>query len=326
MSEKIKQYGSIFLAVLLVVVSIKVFDVEHSIMMLTAFSGTYLAASLVLAILIYLFSGLQFNALLKSLGIRFSLFDTIMFPITMNLWSLLVPLQGALIFSTIFFARKYGRTVSSSLSISLFLYLVTASLTGLFGLIFMTYTSRKDIITVIALLTIALSPLIILLLDGVLRWILPFFKVVHPLILKLSSFIATTVVALKDLMQDWKLLVHVVLLKTLQTFLVGVWYWVIARGLGFQLNFLVLLLLSLVGELAIIIKVTPANLGVSELVSGALLAALGYNPQWGVLISLTASATTLLLIFTLGLYGNHMFMKVYGIESIRQLINNFRKS
>jgi hypothetical protein len=56
-----------------------------------------------------------------------------------------------------------------------------------------------------------------------------------------------------------------------------------------------------------------------------LLAALGYNPQWGVLISLTASATTLLLIFTLGLYGNHMFMRDYGIESLRQLINNFRK-
>lgn len=314
---------SIFIAIALLVLSIVVFDIDHSVTELDKLSKIDMIFSLSLAMFIYFISGIQYKSVLHSQDINLSVFDAIIFPITMNLWSLLIPFQGALMFSTIFFARKYGRTVSSSLSISLFLYLVTVSLTGILGLAFIISKGTTPVFMIIALISIILSPLIILLLDRILRWILRFFSSVPPLILKLSSFIAASIVALRDLMQDWKLLIRIVLLKIMQTLLVGVWYWVIARGLGFQLNFLALILLSLVGELAIIIKITPDNLGLSQLLSGALLAAMDYNPQWGVLISLTASATTLLLIFTLGLYGNHVFMRDHGIESIRQMIRNF---
>ncbi len=251
--------------------------------------------------------------------------DMVIFPITMNLWSLLIPFQGAVAFSTMFFARKYGRTLSSSLSISLFLYMVTVSLTGLLGLGFVFYTDRANLNMLLLLTAIILSPLAVPLLDIGLRWLLPAGTKMHPLLDRLSSFVRALMDALRTLLTDWRLLIRISIIKLIQTAVVGTWYWVIAEGLGIELSIVVLMLLSLIGELALIIKVTPDNLGVNQLLSGALLASMGFNPQWGVLISLAASATTLVLIFTVGLCGNHVFMRDYGIRSMQEMVRSFRR-
>jgi hypothetical protein len=108
-------------------------------------------------------------------------------------------------------------------------------------------------------------------------------------------------------------------LKVVKTMLVGVWYWVIADGLGLEVDLPALVLLSLAAELALIVKVTPGNLGVKRLLSGGMMSLMGMNIEWGVLISLVASGNALLLVFTLGVVGNHLFMRDHGISSIRQM-------
>jgi len=108
-------------------------------------------------------------------------------------------------------------------------------------------------------------------------------------------------------------------LKVVKTMLVGVWYWVIADGLGLEVDLPALVLLSLAAELALIVKVTPGNLGVKRLLSGGMMSLMGMNIDWGVLISLVASGNALLLVFTLGVVGNLLFMRDHGISSIRQM-------
>jgi uncharacterized membrane protein YbhN (UPF0104 family) len=320
-----KHYFSLLLAAILIVASIVLFDVEHALVILSGLNAKYMVVSMLLALLIYSVSGIQYNAVLASQGIRLSASDTVTFPIIMNLWSLLIPFQGALLFSTLFFARKYGRAMSGSLSVSLFLYMVTVSLSGLLGLIFVLSTGRAHGLVLLLLCGIMVSPVFVPLAEAMLRRLLP-SQGAHPLLSRVTSFLTASLVALRMLMSDRKLLLQIIALKLVQTSLVGVWYWVIASGLGLDVSLVVLMLLSLVGELAIIIKVTPDNLGVNQLLSGALLAAMGFNPQWGVLISLMASATTLVLILTVGLYGNQVFMRDHGIDSLHRMMRSFLKS
>jgi hypothetical protein len=320
-----KRYFSLLLAAILIVASIVLFDVEHAMEILSGLKAKHMVVSMLLALLIYFVSGIQYNAVLASQGIRLSASDTVTFPIIMNLWSLLIPFQGALLFSTLFFARKYERAVSGSLSVSLFLYMVTVSLSGFLGLIFVLSTGRAYGLVLLLLGGIMVSPVFVSLAGAVLRR-LPQPQGVPRWLSRVTSFLTAALCALRILMSDRKMLLQVVALKLVQTLLVGVWYWVIASGLGLDVSLEVLMLLSMVGELAIIIKVTPDNLGVNQLLSGALLSAMGFNPQWGVLISLMASATTLVLILTVGLYGNHVFMRDHGIDSLHRMMRSFLKS
>lgn len=319
MMPLLKRYASLLMAAVLVGLAIHFFDVGASLKTIAQLSPFQVGLSILLAFAIYAVSGVQYGVVLRSQGIRMSASDTFIFPITMNLWSLLIPFQGAVVFATVFFARKYGRKVSGSLSITLFLYMITISLTGLLGLAFAYSTGRTDFLTVLVLSGISLSPVAIPMVDVALRMLLPAKVKVHPRLSKLANFFFDLTGSLRTLMRNPMLLLQVGALKLVKTAAVGLWYWVISKGLGIELSMVVLMLLSLVAELAIIVKVTPDNLGVNQLLSGALLAAMDFNPQWGVLISLVASATTLVLIFTVGVYGNYRFMRGLRISSMREL-------
>lgn len=325
MSEFRKNILTYFLGTIIVIISIEIFDIKQSLLALLNISTSYLILSIAIAQIIYLVSGLQYNTILKVQGLQLSKFDIIVLPVVMNLWSLLVPFQGALLFSTIFFNKKYGRTVSDSLSVSLFLYMITVSFTGFIGLIFMLLYERNNLFVLILLTFFMLAPFLLSVISYFFRHSELEYNSLPPNLSKLSKFILTSFDSILSLLNDRHLLYKIIILKLAQTFLVGFWYWIIAKALSIEINFIVLMILSLIGELALIIKITPDNIGVNQLLSGTLLAAMGFNPQWGVIISLAASATTLLLIFTVGLYGNHIFMKQYGITSIKEFAENLKK-
>ena len=88
----------------------------------------------------------------------------------------------------------------------------------------------------------------------------------------------------------------------------------IARCFGMEVYFTALLLLNLWNMLSLILKFTPNNLGISQLVSGVMFLMIGLPKEQGILISLTATLTFVLAALTLGTaaMGWHFWQMTFG--------------
>lgn len=309
---------------LLIVVSIVLFSSADGLKSIGSIPVLHAVASIVLAAVIYSLSGVQTRTLTSSSGIPFSWRDCIFFPITMGFWSFLIPFQGALLFSTIFFKSKYGRPLGTGLSIALFLYVVTVSLTGIAALLFVQAVGKGSVVTSMVLLSLVLLPVLLPLMHKLLVKLVSWKSLRSGLLRRVLNALLSVSGAVASMMRSPVLMLKMSALKVVKTLVVGVWYWVIAHGLGLEVGFLPLVLLSLVAELALIVKITPGNLGVNQLLSGATMSFMDFNPEWGVLISLVASGCALLLVFTVGAYGNHVFMRDHGIASIGDMLHSLR--
>jgi hypothetical protein len=93
-------------------------------------------------------------------------------------------------------------------------------------------------------------------------------------------------------------------------------------SLGFNLSFIAVGLIGLIMNVSIIIKITPDNLGISQLITGGCMNLVGVSPEKTVLITLFASAICMIIIFTIGLYGNWHYFKTCNFKALISLNNS----
>ncbi len=261
---------------------------------------------------IYALSGLQYDLMARqSLKKHMSLSDIFFLPVAINLWSFLIPVQGGTIYSTSFFKFKYKIELSAALSLSLMIYLITIVLSGFVGVLL--YFSNRSIhpsilVVSIALLLVpvAVKPSLVVLksVSERVRW-----TIVKRLLVFLQD-LGSALSSFSTLRNSAGLialnLVHVIVS-------VG-WYFYISNALGFEHSVLTITLLVLVMRLSIIFRFTPGNLGVEQAVSGAVLAGTGGAAQEGIVISLFATASSMVLVATIGaiftmLNGSHFRLR-----------------
>ena len=272
--------------------------------------------SVLLAFVLYITSGFEYYLIRKQFGVSLQLKDIFLLPIVGNLWSFIFPFQGNMLFITLFFKRKYNMSISESFSISIYLYLVTLCFTGLFGLFFAYY--YNILISWFALLSLIflLNPIFVFLADK-------YFHVVRPtrysFLSKMHSFVSSIVENTGKLWKNPQFTLVIFLINLCRIFFSIMWYYWISRALGYNLSFIAIGLISLVISVSIIIKITPDNLGFTQLIAGGLMGMVGASPDQAVLITLFASATTMILIFTIGVWGNFYYFKtinfIYLVKS-----------
>lgn len=273
---------------------------------------SYLFISLLFAIVIYMFSGIQYYYIRRQYGVSLKIIDVILIPIVGNLWSFIFPFQGNSIFITLFFKIKYNMKISESISISFYIYLITLSFSGLFTLLFSLYYnlifSWLGLISVIFLL----SPFYMFVLN---RFFKTKRKYQFKYINKIRNTIASTITYTNSLLKNLRFTIIILILSIFRIILHIFWYYCISLFLELNISFLAVGLISIVSSIAIIIKVTPDNLGVSQIIAGGFMGALGFSPEQAILITLFASATTMLIIFTIGIFGNFYYFKNLNIFS-----------
>ncbi len=259
------------------------------------------------ALIIYTLSGIQYYYVRKNFGVTFKKIDILLFPIVQNLWSILIPFQGSLIFSTFFFKKRYGISISDSFSIGIYIYLFTIVLTGIIGiLVYISLPVSNIYILTISVLFI-LSPLYIWLGYWALKMRLkPSHTITQKVFNKLEKVITQTLI----LGSKKQLTGQIFLLNILRKLVTAAWFYWIATLFELELSFLSVMFISLLLDISIAIKITPDNLGVAQLISGFSALLLGSNMEDGVLLSLFSSVTSLILVATIGVYGNfHFFYK-----------------
>jgi len=74
-------------------------------------------------------------------------------------------------------------------------------------------------------------------------------------------------------------------------------------------------------SISLILKITPGNLGVVQLVSGGIMTMAGYSPDEAVLITLFATAISMALALTVGVFGNFYYFKTLRIFRLSDSAN-----
>ena len=304
----------------IIILIILFFWIDKSSLQLLLETKLYaVAISVLLSLICYFSSGVELYFIRKQFGVSVGIRDIFLLPIVGNLWSFIIPVQGNLLFTTLFFKQKYNMRVSESFSISIYLYLVTLCFAGLFGMLFAYFNDM--IISWFSLfsLTFLLNPLFIFLLNNILKKIKHSrFKLLRNTQIFISSIIDNTGELWKDLHFSFIILI----INICRILLTVTWFWWISYALGLDFSFIAIGLISLIMSVSLIIKVTPDNLGVAQLITGGLMGLIGIQPEKAVLITLFASATSMLLIFTVGVYGNFYYFKTMNFSSLVRSIHN----
>jgi len=269
--------------------------------------------SILFALILYCSSGIELYFVRKQFGVSLGLIDIFFLPIVGNLWSFIFPFQGNLLFTTLFFKQRYNMKISDSFSISIYLYLVILFFAGLLGLIFAIihkmFFSWFGLIASILLL----NPFIVYLVNLLIKD-LRYSRFLW--VKKVQEFFASIVDNANQLWRNFGFTFIILVINVVRLLVNILWFYWISFSLGFGLTLFEAGLISIVMSISLIIKITPNNLGVAQLVTGGFVSLINAQPDNAVLITLFASATTMLLIFSVGLYGNFYYFRTIDLRSL----------
>jgi hypothetical protein len=90
------------------------------------------------------------------------------------------------------------------------------------------------------------------------------------------------------------------------------WFVWVAKTLALELSVISILTLVIVLKILVVVKITPGNLGIEQLVSGGVVSLFSLNSADGIIISAFTKIFSLLLAFGLGSFftlKNIVFLK-----------------
>jgi len=248
---------------------------------------------------------------------RISFIDTCTIRLMMNFWSFIIPIRGGLLYILFFLNSKYKIKISEGASTNIFVYIVSFTFSGLFGLY---YTISNGKVFSIETLVSLLFVLNIFLLRGAnaLFQKLPTaqFRLFH----KLKLFLNTLVINSNRSFRNIKTTGIVFFLIVVRYFFqAGRYYWA-AVVFGIDISFTTAMVLAIIIEMNnMIFRISPGNLGLNELLSGGVFAIIGESSQEGIIIALFIRLANWILTFTVGLWAVMINIKYLSIDNLRSL-------
>lgn len=254
-------------------------------------------------------------------GVRLSdksykLFDLATYPLIQTLWGYLIPIQGSLIFSSIYFKKEHSISVTDSISINILFVLLSLILGGIFGLVYSIINNLNFYIITFFLLSFIIGISFFIFNELGFKLNLP-SKLFYKINLFVNNLAEDLNKSLYYLLGNKKLLFF----YFLRVFLISSWYWFISISLEINASYPSILILFFFLEASVILKVAPGNWGVNQLVGGLIFSSIELSAADAVAISSIALLSTLILSSTIGLVANFFFMKRIGISNFKSLIN-----
>lgn len=298
------------LAMVLVGVLFRAFISAEDVKLLTSVSLKDIFLITFLSFVVTSIAGIQYGILVKKQnGVRMKVFDILTLPVSMSLWGLILPFQGTLLYMTVFLKSKYKSKIHSIISLVMFGYLISFTLTGIVGILYYIFVrGESNIFTNLIFPAMTASPFLIFTADFILSKI-SFSRV--KLLERGRVFVSLVVGNIIVLMRDVRTSIVILSLNLLHTLMTSVWYYVIAVSLEIEVALPAVVLLALFNRLSIILKFTPGNIGVQELISGGLFVALGLNPEDGVLIVIVSRLSAVILMVTVGVIATVINLKFF---------------
>ncbi|MDD5570351.1 MAG: lysylphosphatidylglycerol synthase domain-containing protein [Bacteroidales bacterium] len=283
----------------------------------------YFILAILTVIIIFIISGVESYILFnRTMNIKIKPFDILTFPMTVYLWSYLIPVQGSTIYSTIFFYKKYNIKLSKSFSITLFTYIFTILFSGIAGLLYViAYKLWSSPIMYISVFLL-LSPFMVFIFYEIVKRM----KFKGKLFINIHNFVLNTTSLLVDLNKNASILLIMLLIRLVSTVFFVIWYKCVSLALGYDVSSFGLLVLIFSLQIVSVLKITPGNLGISQIVSVVVMAAMGSTASMGPIITIIASFTAIIPAFTIGLYAHFRFLKESSFDFKTSKINDYFRS
>jgi hypothetical protein len=240
---------------------------------------------------------------------KLSLIDMVAFPLSRNLWGYLLPFQGAFIYSLLFCRYKYSVQMSKITSVNIYIVIVNIFFLGLLLFyIFFSNSDRNYIIGTIGLLCL-LFPVFFVIASFYSEKIPQYNCMVF---VKIRKILISILNDMSALIKNSSFFIKIVIIN-LSHFLVSFFWFVwVAKTLALELSVISILTLVIVLKILVVVKITPGNLGIEQLVSGGVVSLFSLNSADGIIISAFTKIFSLLLAFGLGSFftlKNIVFLK-----------------
>lgn len=327
MTEKIKKtitsrisinILSYVLAALILYVIYKVIDVDK-LKLLLYLKYENIIVLIIIALIILSISGTTYLFVRKKYNISFKKSEIIKLPILMNFWGTVIPFQGSMIFSSLYFKVKYNLKILDTIAINVYLFLITMFLAGFLGILYSIYNYNIPAVFPVISVIFVLNPVYVYILHLIGKKV-SIKKSNY--VIKIFIYTRNIFEQIKDLWKDYKTTIFMLGLNILRICIVLIWYFIISFYLGFKVPVISLILLTLWNDLSLILKFTPQNLGISQIVSGSLFLFIGLDPDKAVLISLVTSSVILIIAFTFGIIFNLILLKEIGLNKFKIVIKS----
>jgi hypothetical protein len=259
-------------------------------------------------------STLNYTFFKKDLKIRFSVIDFIFFPHVSGLWSFIFPFQGSSIFSVLFFKARYNLKINTSMSLALYLYSIVISLAGVFSAVYFAFDKSRSVNLLLVSIIFMLNPL----LANILKKAFQTINFKNKFIKKLINEFIYLIENILTFWSDIWLTLKTIALKIIHTFLYSLFLFYLSTILALNLSIADVIVIALISELSLVLKITPANLGVNQLMSGISIALLGKSPEDAVILTLFATLISTILNTAIGIVGNYYFFKTIRLKEIFQ--------
>lgn len=267
---------------------------------------------------IFMFIGFFVNGLLlrfvykKNSNTSLSYTDSLLLPMTQNVWSYIIPFQGAFIYSAAFLKVKYKIEVKSSIAVYIFIILASLMMGGVVGLIHLI-GNEHSWTQYLFFGVLIISPAFLILGKFFLEN-LNFIK--NTLFQKLFKYLCDIIDDLALLFRDKKFLIKTLILDSLYVINFATWSYWISYKLDYNIPLMFFLSLGFLMKLHSLAKITPGNIGVIQLLIGGYFQLFGLDPSLGVVISLIQLVTTFIFGIPVGIVTTLISIKEFkSLES-----------
>ncbi len=302
----------ISVAILVILVAFAIYYLKDNISefkQLTIANPYLLIIIIALFLLSYCLISIVTKNLLYPLGVYLKSGESFMLSVMTGFYNLITPFKGGMATRAIYLKRKYNFAYVNflaTLTASYVIIFLVASTLGIISTLLIYYQTGilSGIILIIFIMTF-LAMLFIMFMSPKFKerenkWLNRFIKVINGWHLIKNNKRVIAVTTIITLIQ--------ILLSTLMLYLQFLTF-------GIEISFASALFLSAIGNLSILIGITPGNLGVGEAIIVFSALTIGITPAESLSAALLGRAVSLVVLFILGPIFSYMLLKKEKNES-----------
>lgn len=264
-------------------------------------------------------SGYQYFLSLRQMGCRLDKKEILFFPYMQSLVGFLIPVQGTTIFAMLYLKLRYQFKIRQSIVMILFLYLLNFIFIGIAGMVYLLLYRQWNIFLFLGAMFCCLVPLYIVIAYRCLKsWgRLPLIPT------RYSDLLLEFMASMSELLTDFPLLAKLLIFQLARQCLQAFAYVQVGQLFSSHPGFLWGYLVVVSQELAVILKMTPGNLGIAEAVAGVVSGITGVPFSDGVTASMFLFLVHVLLTSLFGLIGSYLTFMKY--TSFKEVLSSIRR-
>lgn len=267
-------------------------DNQNLLLSLKNIPISYILILLVVQVLLLVTNGLLLKTLTLQFNIHLKMTEWFGLAVVTTMVNYVTPFSGGLLFRATYLKHQHSFSFTKFATLIYANYIInfwTIGVIGTLSILFVNPTGINRMVLLFFLMVAIILSIIIL---------LPVTKI--PGNSKLNKIINSSIDGWLLIKRDKKLLTKLISYTLINIILNALAFWVACSALGFTISLFASVIISLVAAFSIVIKITPANLGIHEAIIGFSAPLVGIGAGEGLMTALVIRGTGIIVIFLLG--------------------------